>query len=483
MSWRALQDQEQLREVLLDLERTRARQKEALDVSNQLLRCLRVFDAPAFPDKILGALLAELGSTLQFEDAFFLSHDGDDDTLRVTAATSSRFEGTRWTPGPLFLRVAKGMPASVFDVALVEEWRAQPEAVRQGVKSALHVGLRTGARAGFLVCVHPEVGFFAERHRRLAAQLAPLASQALEKLIRAEELSRINARLRREMAEREEAQRALDEAQRALVTTARRAGMADVATHMLHNVGNVLNSLQTAAATAIAKTHAIPAEHIRRSAELLRANAERLGPDPRAAKLPELLSLVAVEMENRQCAILSELASITSKLDHIAAIIDVQHHLAIGSALLESVEPASVIEEALQIQSASLEKHRIVIVRDLAPAPELRLDKHRLLQVLVNLISNACHALLHAREPRRLALRQRVFGDVLRIELEDNGAGIAAENLQHIFQHGFTTRQDGHGYGLHSGALAMNQMGGTLKAYSEGEGRGACFTIELPVRS
>jgi two-component system NtrC family sensor kinase len=59
--------------------------------------------------------------------------------------------------------------------------------------------------------------------------------------------------------------------------------------------------------------------------------------------------------------------------------------------------------------------------------------------------------------------------------------GIAPENLTRIFSHGFTTRTDGHGFGLHSAALAAQQMGGRLTAQSDGPGRGATFTLELPV--
>jgi signal transduction histidine kinase len=65
--------------------------------------------------------------------------------------------------------------------------------------------------------------------------------------------------------------------------------------------------------------------------------------------------------------------------------------------------------------------------------------------------------------------------------VSDNGVGIASENLTRIFNHGFTTRKDGHGFGLHSGALAAREMGGALWAQSDGPGKGATFTLELPL--
>lgn len=493
-------ESERLREALLDLERTRARQKEALDVAEQILRCLRVFDAeergaPGDPHRILHDLMAELRPMLGFEDAFFLAPDDAPDdagealsaspdarVVRVTAATSPRFEGTRWTPGALFGRAARGAPVSVFDVDFASEWKAQPEDVRRGVKSALHVGLRGGASAAFLVCTHSEVGFFAERQRRLAEQLAPLASQALERMAHAFELSRMNQALVREMAEREHAQEALAQAQRDLVSTARRAGMAEVAINMLHNVGNVLNSIVTSSTAARDEASRLPVDHLRRAAEMLVSQAPKLAGDKRAAMLPEFFTRLSTEVTRGRDAIMTELTSLRSKLDHVAAIVDMQQQLARGSALVEEVRPAVIVEDALQINLAGLARHRITIERDLAPIPALSLDRHGLLQILVNLVSNAKYALDVAASPRILRVRMRLENGTLIIEVEDNGRGIPAEDLPRIFQHGFTTREGGNGFGLHSGALAIKRMGGSIRVHSDGAGRGARFTVEVPVR-
>ena len=58
---------------------------------------------------------------------------------------------------------------------------------------------------------------------------------------------------------------------------------------------------------------------------------------------------------------------------------------------------------------------------------------------------------------------------------------IPAASLGRIFTLGFTTRKDGHGFGLHSAALAAAEMGGSLVAESDGLGQGATFTLELPM--
>jgi len=108
-------------------------------------------------------------------------------------------------------------------------------------------------------------------------------------------------------------------------------------------------------------------------------------------------------------------------------------------------------------------------------------EKHKVLQILVNLIRNARHACEDSGHPeKRLTIQVRKSASVVRISVTDNGVGIPAENLTRIFNHGFTTRKSGHGFGLHSGAIAARETGGLLTAHSDGPGKGATFTLELP---
>jgi C4-dicarboxylate-specific signal transduction histidine kinase len=141
------------------------------------------------------------------------------------------------------------------------------------------------------------------------------------------------------------------------------------------------------------------------------------------------------------------------------------------------------MDDAFGIAGESLEQLGIEVVRDYQPVPETPLDKHKVLQILVNLISNAKHALVaHGRPDKRIVARigcAAVTGG-LRLEIGDNGTGIAEPHMEKMFTHGFTTREHGHGFGLHTSALAAREMGGSLTCSSGGPGRGAAFVLELP---
>ncbi|WP_272426852.1 sensor histidine kinase [Polyangium jinanense] len=125
-----------------------------------------------------------------------------------------------------------------------------------------------------------------------------------------------------------------------------------------------------------------------------------------------------------------------------------------------------------------------VVERALSPLPRVLCDKHKVLQIVLNLLANAKWALDEREgEGKRLAVRlARPAEDRVRIQIIDNGVGIDSALLTKIFQHGFTTRKGGHGFGLHSSALVARAMGGTLAAESEGPGHGATFTLEFPFR-
>ena len=147
----------------------------------------------------------------------------------------------------------------------------------------------------------------------------------------------------------------------------------------------------------------------------------------------------------------------------------------------EIVSAVDLVEDSIRMNAGALARHGVAVVRDYRGAPLLNCDKHKVLQILVNLVRNAKYACEESQSPDKcVTLHVSGSAERVRIAVIDNGTGIAPENMTRIFSHGFTTRATGHGFGLHSGALAARELGGSLAAASNGLGCGATFTLELP---
>ncbi|HWA85883.1 MAG TPA: PAS domain S-box protein, partial [Opitutus sp.] len=279
----------------------------------------------------------------------------------------------------------------------------------------------------------------------------------------------------------------LEETHKQLLHTSREAGMAEVATGVLHNVGNVLNSVNVSATLVADHIRHTKARNIAKLAELFAQNrhglAEFLTNDPRGRMIPDYLGTLAemIDEEGRKVAV--ELDNLRKNIEHIKDIVAMQQAYARTSGMIEAVGVVDMIEDAIRINSGSLARHDVDVVRDYVARPVVTTDKHKVIQILINLVRNAKYACDDSGRPdKRIALRTTSVDRKVRIEVEDNGVGIPAENLTRIFNHGFTTRKRGHGFGLHSGALAAKELGGALTVQSEGPGRGAKFTLELPYK-
>lgn len=280
----------------------------------------------------------------------------------------------------------------------------------------------------------------------------------------------------------------LREAQAELVTTARQAGMAEIATNVLHNVGNVLNSVNVSAGLVSNRVRASKAQGLGKVVQLMNEHADDLGEfltmDQKGKMLPGYLSKLAEVVTAEQQGIIEELAQLTKSVDHIKDIVATQQSYAGASSVFEQCQIGALVEDAVRMSAGSLSRHQVTVLKEFADVPPLPLDKHRVLQILINLISNAKQAMDGVPERQhQITLRlHRTPERTVRIQVADNGEGIAPENLTRIFAHGFTTRKDGHGFGLHSCVLAAREMGGSLNAHSEGPGQGATFTLELPIK-
>jgi predicted ATPase/signal transduction histidine kinase len=296
-------------------------------------------------------------------------------------------------------------------------------------------------------------------------------------------LRHANDELERRVAERT---RELRQAQSWLVDTARSAGMAEVAANVLHNVGNVLTSATVSHEVMSESLGLSRLGRLKQVSTLLEEHRHELADfltlNPRGARLPGYLSQLADELLREHAALREDMARMGKHLAHIHAIIQVQRSYASRTLLTEECALAQLVEDALRIQLPLLERHGISIRRELPELPLVHLDRHMVLQILINLITNAKDAVSKLPpEQRRLGVRLAAEQGVARIQVIDNGVGIEPGLRHRLFSQGFTTREGGQGLGLHSSALAAKLLGGRLSLDSEGPGRGATATLELPL--
>ncbi len=273
-----------------------------------------------------------------------------------------------------------------------------------------------------------------------------------------------------------------------LIEASRQAGMAQVATGVLHNVGNVLNSVNISANIIRDTLSNNPRLNLLKQAtELMRAQGDSLSrflaDDPRGKLVPKLVIEVVDQMVTAQPDTRRELEHLVQNVDHIKQIVAMQQSYAKSGGVMELLVPADLLDEAVRLSQASADRHGARITPHLGATPEIETDRHQVLQILVNFITNSIRAVKMQPDGERVIdLHLSHQADRISFVVEDNGVGIPAENLQKVFQHGFTTRRDGHGFGLHSGALAANNLGGSVQVFSAGHGQGARFTLDLPLR-
>ncbi|CUS39255.1 ATP-binding protein [Candidatus Nitrospira nitrificans] len=309
--------------------------------------------------------------------------------------------------------------------------------------------------------------------------------QILEKNL---ELEVTNTNLHVEMDQRKKAEAEKEKLYQQLMNASRQAGMADVASSVLHNVGNVLNSINVSTDTLLKTLKKPMVGDVCRIASLFHEHQnnlqEFLTADPKGKQIPSYLGLVAESLSGSHQAIQGELDSLVKKVDHIKQAIMSQQDIARAGNIREPVSVEDLMEQAVLMALPEPEKYQIRLVREYHAVSTIMTDRHQVLQVLVNLITNAKNAMVeHSGGTRCLTLRIGVSSakTFAQFEVIDTGGGIKQEHLPRLFAQGFTTRKAGHGLGLHSAAIAAKNLGGTLRAQSAGEGCGATFTLELPL--
>jgi PAS domain S-box-containing protein len=288
-----------------------------------------------------------------------------------------------------------------------------------------------------------------------------------------------------DITERRLAEQELERVHKLLLVASRDAGMAEVATNVLHNVGNVLNSVNVSASIVSERIRKSKCAGLTRLTALLSEHASDLPTFLTGSKgrhLPAYLQELATDLIAERDSASAELAVLRSNVEHIKEIVAMQQSYARRGGVTEMVDIRTLVEDSLRMNEGAFSRHGVTLVREFEEVPLLSVDKHKVLQILVNVIRNAKYACDESGNPeKRVTVRVQAVNGSLLVAVIDTGVGIPPENLDRIFTHGFTTRKGGHGFGLHSCALAAKDLGGSLQAESAGRGHGATFTLMLPV--
>jgi signal transduction histidine kinase len=334
-----------------------------------------------------------------------------------------------------------------------------------------------------ILCMGFIVALSNSKARQKSVQLAvTLTDEVTQRRKAEEEVNEINRKLEILVEERtQDLKKVYDE----LVANAHKAGMAEIASNTLHNVGNVLNSLTTSAMMIDRSIGESPLTDYMKANQILKENLDNfvsfLNTNPNGMKLLEYYLRLEKAFTSTFDTIHENSARLQKKAEVISQIITAQQSLAGSVSLVEAMNVVEVVEDALNILPSSSTKANIDVNKKIGSVPQVKVQRSKLIHVLINLFMNALNAMQHvAADSKKLTIEVESDENTVWINITDNGCGIPEENLDKIFLHGFTTRKDGNGFGLHSSAIYMQEMNGSISAQSEGEGKGTVFTLTFP---
>lgn len=266
----------------------------------------------------------------------------------------------------------------------------------------------------------------------------------------------------------------------------REAGMAIVATGILHNLGNILSGVTISSSLIEEKLQRSKIPTLHKVADMLQEHAGDLpafiADDSRGQILPAFITQLSAHLEAELQALSSEVTALRACADHAVGVIATQQNMAMPhSALQEIIAVNVLLERALVLSRGAFALRNVELICQWDCEASVMIDCNKALQILLNLFANARHAVgMRAEDERRVWITTASDAGMARIEVRDNGSGIDPLDLPRMFNQGFTTKAEGHGIGLHSSANWARELGGTLCCHSDGPGQGARFILALP---
>ncbi len=271
-----------------------------------------------------------------------------------------------------------------------------------------------------------------------------------------------------------------------LVDQSFQAGFAELAKGVLHNLGNAMTPIGVRLANLGERLRVAPAD----DADLATAELAAGGADAeRNADLQEFLRLACRELATTVRSAREDVAVMSRQATVIQTALSEQLRSARNEHVIEPVRLTELVAQSLEIVPDSC-RQRLTVDTDetLRGLGVVRVARTVLRLILQNLIINAADAVRDAGKAKgRLRLSAQIVidasGEKLHLQCVDDGVGIAPQNLQRVFEKGFSTKspETNHGIGLHWCANAINALGGRIWAASEGPGHGAAMHLIVPL--
>ena len=286
---------------------------------------------------------------------------------------------------------------------------------------------------------------------------------------------------------RKQTEEALQKAQKQLVESALQSGMAEMATGVLHDVGNLINSISVSCELMESTLNDDTLDAMEKTNRLLKECPD-LGAyftsDPKAGKIPAIYEKIRQVLADDHTNLGKEIANLKNKIQTTRDVIATQQHYAKAELFKETVNLNAIIDDALSIVQRNVIRYRLQVERTGVRQPIVRAQKSKIVHIMVNVLQNALDAMANVPESeRRLQFESGYGADCVYVKIRDSGEGIPKENLETVFHHGFTTKPAGHGFGLHTCANFMTEMGGKIWAESDGKDTGAAFYLAFPLPS
>ena len=250
--------------------------------------------------------------------------------------------------------------------------------------------------------------------------------------------------------------------------------VADALTTANVMTGLVLNRVKSFAPTRIEQAGALIEQHVDDLAAFVRH-------DEQGRHLPAYLKSLASRISRENNLLKEEIGRLQTGIVAARDLVERQKDHTRLAQFLEPVQLNDILRDALLAVPMG-DDVQVVEAMDNA-LPKVHADRRKLMQVMVNLLSNARHALrVSGKTALTLQVRTFLHDDKVVLEIADNGCGIPPERIRRVFRRGNSAWAEGRGYGLYCSQQAAEEMGGELAAQSEGESSGATFRFALPLR-